>query len=57
LEDKKDYLETEGPVLLQSLPSDFSGKEFSFIMKDRVVELSLKEIKNIMEPVKKVGES
>ncbi len=49
LENKKDFLETEGPVLLQSLPSDFSGKEFSFIMKDRVVELSLNEIKNIME--------
>lgn len=42
---KHDYFETNGPVLLESLPEDIkSVSEFSFIMKDDILTLSLQQI-------------
>ncbi|MFS0780462.1 RNA deprotection pyrophosphohydrolase [Bacillus sp. 1P06AnD] len=43
---KEDYLETSGAVLLDKLPHDFSGAEFSFIMKDEVIPICLNLIKD-----------
>ena len=38
LMEKEDYLETEGPVLLEELPFDFqTSSQFSFIMKDQLI--------------------
>lgn len=48
LESKKDYLETDGPLLLARLP-DVPGKEYSFIMKDEILPLSLERLKDMME--------
>ncbi|WP_328703200.1 RNA deprotection pyrophosphohydrolase [Alkalihalobacterium elongatum] len=43
--EKDDYLETNGPVLLTCLPDSFKQDDrFSFIMKDKVVELALHEV-------------
>ncbi|SDO12579.1 RNA deprotection pyrophosphohydrolase [Alkalicoccus daliensis] len=45
IEDKNSYHETLGPVLMRNLPSKLkSSSEYSFIMKDEVLPLSLKEI-------------
>ncbi|TWI56887.1 RNA deprotection pyrophosphohydrolase [Halalkalibacter nanhaiisediminis] len=42
---KEDYLETNGPVLLDELPADIqSDKKFSFMMKDQVLPLVLEEL-------------
>lgn len=42
---RHNYFETEGPVLLESLPEDIKGvSEFSFIMKDDILPLSLQQI-------------
>ncbi|WP_070120593.1 RNA deprotection pyrophosphohydrolase [Bacillus marinisedimentorum] len=42
---KTDYLETEGPVLVTSLPDNIrSRKEFSFMMKDKILVESMKYI-------------
>ncbi|MDQ0254885.1 8-oxo-dGTP diphosphatase [Evansella vedderi] len=42
---KKNYFETKGPKLLTCFPKDIHDhKEFSFIMKDDVLSLSLKEV-------------
>ncbi|MFJ9386804.1 RNA deprotection pyrophosphohydrolase [Peribacillus sp. NPDC101481] len=43
LEKKQNYLETDGPVFLEALP-DVLGEEFSFIMKDEIVPLSLSRL-------------
>lgn len=48
IEDKEDYLETKGPVLLdKARMSERFGDEFSFIMKDAVVEESIKYIEKL----------
>jgi len=44
LEVKRDYMETKGPVILNKLPVDFNDETYSFIMKDEVMKISLKEI-------------
>ncbi|MDO7485076.1 nucleoside triphosphatase YtkD [Peribacillus frigoritolerans] len=43
VEKKENYLETEGPIFMESLP-DVLGEEFSFIMKDEIVPLSLSRL-------------
>ncbi|MFH0069314.1 RNA deprotection pyrophosphohydrolase [Peribacillus sp. NPDC056705] len=45
VEKKQDYLETEGPIFLEALP-DVLGEEFSFIMKDEIVPLSISRLDN-----------
>lgn len=46
IEKKNTYLETEGPVLKDiEKTTNFSGKEFSFIMQDQVVPLCLQRIR------------
>lgn len=45
LERKNHYHETNGPVLVNGdLTSKVQGKEFSFIMQDRVIEETLKKL-------------
>lgn len=42
---KEDYLETAGPKLLKELPDNIKNdKQFSFIMKDDVLQYSLKRV-------------
>ncbi|MGG0847831.1 RNA deprotection pyrophosphohydrolase [Peribacillus simplex] len=43
VEKKEDYLETDGPIFLEAFP-DVLGEEFSFIMKDQIVPLSLSRL-------------
>ncbi|MFF2501307.1 RNA deprotection pyrophosphohydrolase [Peribacillus sp. NPDC058075] len=43
VEKKQNYLETDGPVFLEALPDEL-GEEFSFIMKDEIVPLSLSRL-------------
>jgi 8-oxo-dGTP diphosphatase len=46
---KQTYFETEGPVLLETLPKDLTvDSRFSFIMKDGVVKYSLDKIKQLI---------
>ncbi|MFF2458928.1 RNA deprotection pyrophosphohydrolase [Peribacillus simplex] len=45
VEKKQDYLETEGPIFLEALP-EVLGEEFSFIMKDEIVPLSISRLDN-----------
>ncbi|MDV7766234.1 RNA deprotection pyrophosphohydrolase [Peribacillus sp. CSMR9] len=40
---KEDYLETDGPIFLEALPAVL-GEEFSFIMKDEIVPLSISKL-------------
>ncbi|AMM94832.1 hypothetical protein UP17_22120 [Peribacillus simplex] len=40
---KEDYLETDGPIFLEALPAVL-GDEFSFIMKDEIVPLSISKL-------------
>ncbi|RRN71989.1 nucleoside triphosphatase YtkD [Peribacillus simplex] len=40
---KEDYLETDGPIFLEVLPAVL-GEEFSFIMKDEIVPLSISKL-------------
>ncbi|PLS14946.1 nucleoside triphosphatase YtkD [Bacillus sp. M6-12] len=48
LKSKEDYLETEGPVLKKRLPENIQGDpEFSFIMKDQILPLSLKRVEEL----------
>ena len=48
LEQKTDYLETLGPVLVEGdLASKVNSKEYSFIMKDLVVPTALKQALNL----------
>ncbi len=45
---RKDYFETEGPVILEELPENIKlNSEFSFMMKDQVLTESLKQIKRL----------
>ncbi len=46
-DDKQDYLETDGPVILENLPKDFSDPMFSFIMRDRTIALCIDRIKEL----------
>ncbi|MFE4897194.1 RNA deprotection pyrophosphohydrolase [Peribacillus butanolivorans] len=48
IEWKENYLETDGPILLDVLP-DVLGEEFSFIMKDEIVPLSLARLDGLYE--------
>lgn len=48
LQDKTDYMETDGPILLERLPEDYqTSPEYSFIMKDKVVPYSLNRLSKI----------
>ncbi len=48
IEKKQNYLETDGPVLLDGdILSQVSRSDFSFLMKDRVIELAMKELENL----------
>lgn len=48
---KQDYLETDGPVLWPTLPKDIKGdSNFSFIMKDEILPLSLQQFQKIRKP-------
>ncbi|MGM9923120.1 MAG: RNA deprotection pyrophosphohydrolase [Bacillus sp. (in: firmicutes)] len=44
---KEDYLETEGAVLMEELPDDFSDESYSFIMRDKVITLCMERIKDL----------
>lgn len=47
MEDRADYMETEGPQLLDYLPEDYqTNSQYSFIMKDRTIPLCCEIIKN-----------
>lgn len=48
LHERETFFETNGPILLEELPSNimFNGK-FSFIMKDKVLQESLKQIEKL----------
>ncbi|MFJ7747680.1 RNA deprotection pyrophosphohydrolase [Peribacillus sp. NPDC097295] len=48
LERKNDYLETDGPLLLATLP-EVVGEEYSFIMRDEILQLSLKRMEEMMD--------
>lgn len=42
LNEREHYFETEGPILLKQLPHDIkTNKQFSFIMKDKVLSFSM----------------
>ena len=48
LEIKSDYLETEGPIILEKLPDDVkSNPRYSYIMQDRILPLSLERLQKI----------
>ncbi|WLR50307.1 nucleoside triphosphatase YtkD [Bacillus tianshenii] len=48
IEAQRSYYETEGPVLLDSLPDNLrTGETFSFMMKDEVLPHSLKQIEKL----------
>lgn len=48
LDNKESYFETEGPVLLAELPQDIQyNEQYSFVMKDRVLSESLKQIRKL----------
>lgn len=48
---KQDYLETAGPVLRERLPMDMKHDlEYSFIMKDEILPLSLEEVNKVRKP-------
>ncbi|WP_058306880.1 RNA deprotection pyrophosphohydrolase [Gracilibacillus massiliensis] len=50
LQEKNDYYETDGPVLLEILPKNIkTNKSYSFMMKDDVLTYSLDYIKNKAE--------
>jgi 8-oxo-dGTP diphosphatase len=53
---KKNYFETKGPKLLKNLPENIpSNHEYSFIMKDEVLTLSLEEVQRrfLQQEIKK----
>ncbi|MFJ7974120.1 RNA deprotection pyrophosphohydrolase [Peribacillus sp. JNUCC 23] len=53
LVEKDDYLETEGPVLLDQLPDHLeTDSRFSFIMRDEVIPLSIERLRNILPDCK-----
>ena len=46
IEKKADYMETNGAIFLDELPSEFSHTQYSFIMRDQVIPLSLEIIQD-----------
>ena len=45
IESKSDFMETDGPLLLEHLPDNYqTSHEYSFIMKDEVVPYSLSRL-------------
>lgn len=45
IQKKEDYLETEGPVLISTLPEKIvDDPSYSFIMKDQVLKLTLEQL-------------
>ncbi|HHY72604.1 MAG TPA: nucleoside triphosphatase YtkD [Bacillus bacterium] len=48
LHSKDTFFETDGPIVLEELPNNiFCDEKFSFIMKDQVLQESLKQIEKI----------
>ncbi|WP_455662872.1 RNA deprotection pyrophosphohydrolase [Pradoshia sp.] len=48
VEDKANYMETDGPILLDRLPDDYqTSLEYSFIMKDKVVPYAMDQLSKI----------
>ncbi|MFJ8264343.1 RNA deprotection pyrophosphohydrolase [Peribacillus asahii] len=48
IEKKQEYLETDGPVLCVQLPKNIkTDTDYSFIMKDEIVPLSLQQIERV----------
>ncbi|CAH0346790.1 RNA deprotection pyrophosphohydrolase [Bacillus sp. CECT 9360] len=48
LKTRDNYMETNGPVLMQSLPDDVKADaRFSFIMKDEILPLSLQALQSL----------
>ncbi|WP_050616151.1 RNA deprotection pyrophosphohydrolase [Bacillus testis] len=47
LQEKEDYLETKGAVVIEQLPQHFMGEEFSFIMQDTVMKECLDIVKGL----------
>lgn len=48
LHDRETFFETEGPILFEELPSNIRlNEKFSFIMKDKVLQESLKQIEKL----------
>jgi 8-oxo-dGTP diphosphatase len=48
MQTKADYMETEGPVILKDLPPNMKSRpDFSFIMKDKVLPLSLERLQKL----------
>ncbi len=48
MERKEEYLETEGPQVIQTLPKNIhQSTEYSFIMKDNMLMYALQEIKRL----------
>jgi len=49
---KKNYFETKGPKLMRQIPNDIrSNHEYSFIMKDDVLRISMEEIETRFGPL------
>ncbi|WP_413378924.1 RNA deprotection pyrophosphohydrolase [Alkalihalobacillus sp. 1P02AB] len=47
VEEKDDYLETNGPLLIKQFPDNLKqNPEYSFVMKDKVLPLALQYIEN-----------
>lgn len=44
---KKDYMETNGAVIIQELPDEFIDDRYSFIMRDQVIRLSLQQVASL----------
>ncbi|ADU31571.1 RNA deprotection pyrophosphohydrolase [Evansella cellulosilytica] len=52
---KNNYFETKGPKLLKSLPDNIrTNNEYSFIMKDDVLPLSLREVRTNFQHLKPI---
>lgn len=48
LHERETFFETNGPILLEELPPNIMlNEQFSFIMKDKVLQESLKQIKKL----------
>ena len=53
LEPQASYFETNGPVLLKNLPGKIADNHrFSFIMKDDVLQYSLKEVEKHLDKIR-----
>ncbi|MDQ0352944.1 8-oxo-dGTP diphosphatase [Alkalibacillus filiformis] len=48
LEERPHYYETEGPILLDDIPKNVKkDHRYSFMMKDKVLQIAIKEIKSL----------